>query len=391
MSQTVFYPNLNDFCRKYLDAHSPDVATSKQQFKTEYEAVQSSLFEHFLLFDKLCFKVYGENLPLAVLLNLFGVKGVEELVEQEAIEFVLSTQQIIYHVDDLPGLIPIGPMALNSGPHCDPEKSIELGYNWMRNKPLKFTRRRLTRKILAVCSVPDTSLAKTSVDMAVSLYNSGNIKSLNLAPEYKEITNLNRAEKQQFCSFATDLFDYSFLISRNLTSFANLRYFNLLHDTYTKVRSASDSAARFCTLAELEEIPNLNALFYQVNEPMRMLTSLRKKASSRKFRDWLAKTTSAENAHGIAKDYIDAICEGRSFFQSRPGRATKAVTMASIGAGIGALLDGGTGLAGMVLGPAAGVGLNLLDEFVINGLTKGWTPRIFFDDLRKLSSVRGKQ
>jgi hypothetical protein len=61
------------------------------------------------------------------------------------------------------------------------------------------------------------------------------------------------------------------------------------------------------------------------------------------------------------------------------------VTVAGIGAGIGALL-GGNPLAGT----AAGVGLNLLDEFVLNGLAKGWTPRIFIDDLRTLSSTGEK-
>ena len=49
---------------------------------------KDALFEQLLLFDKITFKVYGENLLIPVLISFFGEKGFDALVEQGAINFV---------------------------------------------------------------------------------------------------------------------------------------------------------------------------------------------------------------------------------------------------------------------------------------------------------------
>ncbi|WP_050453458.1 hypothetical protein [Candidatus Burkholderia verschuerenii] len=50
----------------------------------------------------------------------------------------------------------------------------------------------------------------------------------------------------------------------------------------------------------------------------------------------------------------------------------------------GAVIAGSLALS-KVLDPLADVSLDLLDTFVLDGLTKGWTPKIFFDDLERLA------
>ncbi|MEZ0604919.1 hypothetical protein ACAX43_22550 [Paraburkholderia sp. IW21] len=70
--------------------------------------VKKSIFEHFLLFDRVSFGVHGENIPLAVLINFFGRKGFEALVVQGAVGFLLRTQNILHFVDDLNGINPLG-------------------------------------------------------------------------------------------------------------------------------------------------------------------------------------------------------------------------------------------------------------------------------------------
>ena len=54
-------------------------------------------------------------------------------MEQDSINFVLWTPM----VDTLKGADPIAAGTFSSVPHTDPEKSIELGFNWMRKKPAK--------------------------------------------------------------------------------------------------------------------------------------------------------------------------------------------------------------------------------------------------------------
>ena len=41
-------------------------------------------------------------------------------------------------------------------------------------------------------------------------------------------------------------------------------------------------------------------------------------------------------------------------------------------------------------GPAVDFTLDLLDEFLLEGLRKGWHPRMFFNDLRKLEKIENQ-
>ncbi|MNE96669.1 hypothetical protein D3C80_1948950 [compost metagenome] len=73
------------------------------------------------------------------------------------------------------------------------------------------------------------------------------------------------------------------------------------------------------------------------------------------------------------------------------GRFTKNVAMSAVGAGMGMLISNNVSgaVAGVatakILEPAADFGLDMLDEFVLSGLTKGWTPKIFLGDIEKLT------
>ncbi len=59
-------------------------------FSKSYEDVQFRIDNLLLRHEGVAFRVFGENIPLAVLINLFGVGGVEALLEQKALQFVLQ-------------------------------------------------------------------------------------------------------------------------------------------------------------------------------------------------------------------------------------------------------------------------------------------------------------
>jgi hypothetical protein len=105
MPTNAFYPSLNDFCTKYF-VIGPKPLTAEDMRLLPSRAVSecSSLFEHLLLFDRVSLKVYGENVPLAFLYRQLGEKGLEALLEQEAIKFVLWTPMIVHMVDEIPGI-----------------------------------------------------------------------------------------------------------------------------------------------------------------------------------------------------------------------------------------------------------------------------------------------
>lgn len=45
--------------------------------------------ESLIISPKTTFKIYGENVVVPVLVDFFGVDGVERLLDEEAIDFIL--------------------------------------------------------------------------------------------------------------------------------------------------------------------------------------------------------------------------------------------------------------------------------------------------------------
>jgi hypothetical protein len=394
--QNVFYPDLNYFCRKYLVTGEQLTPADTLLFPQRFKEQEASIFEQLLLFDSISFKVHGENIPLAVLFHILGESALEALMEQRALHFVLWTPQVLYMKSEIPGVNPIAYGNLNSPPHCDPEKSIELGLNWIRNPPSKRLKRRLVKKIGPLYELPAKELAGKAVEITNSSYNSGKLLSYGLSPLLKPLDKLAERERSILCDCATELLEYSFLMERGMTSFSKYRYFDLFSGSVQKIKEASDIPLRFNALARLEGFPNLKALHDQLDNGLREVPKLRIKRSSVKFREWLASAESSEAGLEITREYVDSIANAKGLFDSARGKFTKSVLMTGVGAGVGAAIGGslegaawGAGVS-KILEPLADLGLDLLDAFLLEGLTKGWTPRMFFDDLEKINAKHTK-
>jgi len=174
-----------------------------------------------------------------------------------------------------------------------------------------------------------------------------------------------------------------------MASYSNFEFYQMFNDSNKKIHEAAKLQSDFNELSQLEDIPNLQNLFVEISHPFDRILKLRNKSSSRKFRTWISECNNSESGIEITKEYVDAIANSKGFFQTRTGRFTKNVAMSTIGAGVGMLVAGPAGAAGGVgiaklLEPAADFGLDMLDEFVLSGLTKGWTPKMFFSDISQL-------
>lgn len=394
MTQNIFYPELNELCRKYLVLGTPVSPKDAALAVTRFKSIEASLFEQMLLFNKVSFKVFGENIPLAFLINVLGEKAFEELLEQGAVEFVLWTPNVVYMKTEIRGVHPIASGNLNSPAHSDPEQSVELGLNWMKNKPTARTKRHLVKKIVPHYLMPDSELAGKAVDITKSAFNANKLISLGLSPLMKPLEGLPENERSLLCDCATELLEYSFLLENRMSSYSKLRYFDLFSVSVKKIKDAHATTLNFNELAKLEGFPDLKALYPQLENGLQKLPDLRNKRSTRKFREWLATTEGSETGDEIAREYIGAIANSKGILDTPRGKFTKSVVMTAVGAGIGMAIEAspaaallGAGAA-KALEPAAELGLDLLDVFLLDGLLKGWTPRMFFDDLRKLNAPR---
>jgi hypothetical protein len=96
MAKTAFSSNLQNFCLRY--AVPPPGATFKsgsplakrsQHYTEDLRAEERTLFEVLLLFEKVQLNVAGPNVIAPLLCNQMGVRAFEELLEQDALNFIV--------------------------------------------------------------------------------------------------------------------------------------------------------------------------------------------------------------------------------------------------------------------------------------------------------------
>jgi len=389
MPLTVFSSGMNKFCRDYLVAN-PAFTPDGNQFARALFSEQTQIFEQLMLFDKINLKVFGENILVPVLINTFGLEGFEALIEQDAVSFTLWTPLVTFMTTEIPGLIPLQSGNLSTPAHCNPEQSIELGYQWMPKQLPRRVRRGLTKKLMKIYEMPPPELAAAAVSRALSAHKSGKLGKIGFKPQMP-VEELGVTDRRLLCEYATQTLEYTYMLQRDMTSFSNYSYFGLLRDTATKVDLGTALTGNFSKLAILEGFPDFKALLAQIENPFGKLPELRARARAVKFRKWLASMSCPGNTTPISKAYIDAVADAQGFFETKKGRFVKSVALTSIGMAVGGAAGGVAGAMGgaaiaKFLEPAADFSLDLIDEFALNGLTKGWTPKMFFDDLAALRS-----
>ncbi|WP_241495562.1 hypothetical protein [Burkholderia pseudomallei] len=399
-NQTIFYPELNEFCRKYLDSSKSISLMDQKLFPQRISDIQKSIFEQLLLFDAISFRLHGENIPLAVLINFFGRKGFDALVEQESLHFVLWTQNIMHLVDDAKGINPLCWGKFNEGPHTDPIQSIELGLNWVKPAPGRREKSALVKKLLPLYSVSRNGMAEMAVKATESAFLSGKLTALGLDPNVIQLTNFPKAKRELMNKCADEVFSYTLMCEGQLTSYSNFDFFHFFNESAKKIASLDSIADGYAEIAKIQNIPDLKVVFDALDKPLEQIAKFRNKRSSKKFRGWLADALDRTSGEELTREYIDALVAPKGFFQKDIGKITKAIATTAIGTGIGSLLDtklaGAKVVAGMaattLLQPVADFGLDLVDTYLLEGITKGWTPRMFFDDLErwKVESAKAK-
>jgi hypothetical protein len=393
MTQNVFYSDLNDFCRKNL-VKTPNVQPPDPlEFASQMYRQQTTLFEHLLLFDKITLKVTGEAIPLAVLIGMFGQKTFDALVEQGAFEFTLWTQEVMYLVKNIPGIDALASGNFNTPEYGDPERSIETGLAWARNAPTGRKRRQLVRRLLPLFRITENNLAENALKIIRESLRNGGLEPYGIPKVSGHADSLNDVQKRLIAKCGQDFAEYDFLMRNGMTSFSDYRYFSPFWSSAERFRTMNRTISGFSSMSKLEGVPDLKALFAELKSPLQRLPKIRKTANARNFRTWLEETAGQSPDTDMVKAYLDSISERRGMLDSTPRKLLKTVVLAAVGIGVGATAGGH---AGAVVGAAAApivekvaefatdTAVGLLDNFVLDRVSKGWSPRMFFDDLSQL-------
>lgn len=380
----IYNNKLNDFTRKYFISDNKLTKEDILLQSVNYNNIRAQIFEDLLLYEKTTFKVYGENIPLAFLINEFSIKSIEKLIEEESIQFALWTPMIMHMVSNIKGVIPLVHGRNTSLVHCDPEQSIESGLNFLTNisqKNKKIIKRKLRDKYI----IPKEGIENESQDFTVSAFKSNKFISYGLTNE-KDLTQLNKQEKKILNECASDLLEYKFTISEQLMINQNSKFQSLFNSTINNCIKHDEIINKIITI---ENFPNLKEVFFNLEKTsFKDIIKIREKNNIKKFRNWLNEMSNNADLNEITKEYINSIENSKGFFETKKGRFTKNITMSLLGAGVGSIAGPmGTaigGVAGSLLSPSADLALDMLDEYFITELLKGWTPRMFFDEINKL-------
>lgn len=383
----VFNTELNTFCRKFLieDPNHPVSNIEALSFPKQYNNLRSSIFESILINEKINYKVYGENVPLVILLNELGLRSIEELIDEDAINFTLWEPIIVHMVENMNGVQPIAAGRTTSLVHSDPEESISVGLSFMKNKLRKGDERALIRKLRDKYFFVPKGIEHDCIQITMSALESGKLSKLGFNTDGKDLFNLKPHDKNLLTSCTEDILTYKFLTLSHSKAEVNERINLLFKDSYDKLNrpNANDIISK---LIKIDNFPDLKKTCQQMGFPMHDLVRLRNNRHTKKFRNWLKAAEKIKDISELERFYIDSVANPKGILDSFLGKATKSVSMMAIGAAAGTVLAHQHGpyigaISGAALDKILDFTLDMADEYFLSELLKGWTPRMFINEI----------
>ena len=385
----IFDTSFEELANKYLKGKSTFTLMEKQEFAIHQKELELEIIEDLLYYDKICFKVYGENVPLIMLINIFGLEVVEELIDQDAIEFMLWTPLIVYPVQNIKGVRPLAYGKANSEPHCIPEVSLKLGFNWLASDLGTKIKKRLVKQLVGKYKFPPDNIAGISADLTWSAYESNKFNELGVPK--KDDNDLNTDEKQKICDLANNIIEISVLADGSYISKNNYKNTQLITRSIKEVETKMSIDRSILELCSIENVPNIKLLYLEKKISINDILAIRKSGKARDFRNWLHSCTFESDNKSLSEEYINAITNPRGLFESKTIQLLKTITCYGLGLGISSLFSGPllpfVGLSiGKALDIGTGLGLDLFDTFLVSSLTKGWTPKLYIEDIKKMTN-----
>lgn len=380
MAKIVFNETLNDFARKWFVKSNGHLIKNSNSFSLEYKNLVTSICEQLLIHDGIAFKVYGENIPLSILINIFGVKGVKSLLEENAIEFILWNPGVTYMVDDIPGVYPLQSMStFTSHVHSDPNASITNGLEFLQNPLLRRTRRSIERKALKRYKIPPENLAKNATDFGHEGYNDNLFRNFGL-PKKKQLVELDINERRKLCRLSTQCLKLTILSKYQYSTYNSFDLLKLNRSEFENLEDANLVGNVTNTVFQIEKIPDFSKMISMGMLDIKDIPKLRKKRGSIKFRKWIDQVSHHTDKDDITKEYIDSIAKPESFAHTSYGKFIRVISVTALGAKAGNLITGPIGtIPGGIVGGLTDLGISCFDSYILDNLMKGWSPRFYID------------
>jgi hypothetical protein len=410
MAQTVFSSDFQSFCLNY--AVPPPGATfipgsplakRSQKFVDDLRVQERALFEKLLLFDKVQLSVAGPNVIAPLLCNRMSIRTFEELLEQDALAFVVwePSPMMTHNKDGMVAATFFG--RIDRGGPLDIEQRIDDGLvNEVVAGLNTAAWRKLKGKLLQQHTVIDQALTEQAWPVASQAMADGTLETFGLTKR-DNIIGSPVPDGNILLKATESILRYRHVLANDLATLDDPGVFDLFAMGLTNLERPTLPLEQFATLAKFEKFPNLGELYDALDDPFRRIATFRNTATAKNFRNWLT-TLKADSDIELIREYVDACANRTGFFETAPRKFLKLVTMLALGTGAGAgaaalgadaIVSAATGLAASsaaeIAGKGADFGLGLIETFMIDNFKTGWSPKAYFDGLRKLTGPTNKR
>jgi hypothetical protein len=398
MSQTAFYPQFNKFCLEWATPIPGSVTTyggplrsNEPAFRAQLNLHKEALFEQLLLFDSVHFNITGPNLICPLIYQFMGPKTFEELLEQSAISFVVwQPVPMLSHKDGKVAATFTGSIGDGKGSEFDIERIVDGGLRMHPGNMWTSYRRQLIQKLVKAHRLLDRELSASAWRLAEDALKTGELSDLGL-PARPTSIGLPAREGELLLNAAESLLYYRYVMSSGMVSQNNAGVFDLFQLGLRNLQERRSPVEKYAVIAQFEGFPNLRSLMSEMESPFKRIVRFRQTHTATKFREWLS--AASDSDIGLVREYVNACTKRKRLFESAPAKFVKVASMIALAhaAGAEAVAAGAllmTSIPPEVVSEAlklsAEFGTGVIDSFLIENLKVGWTPRAYFDGLRRL-------
>ncbi|HOZ68689.1 MAG TPA: hypothetical protein PK328_04980 [Chitinophagaceae bacterium] len=379
----------NSICNSSFLGYQPNFT------KEEEQDILATFFEQLLLFDCIVISTDKDNFSLTFLISKLGLDTVERLVRSGYIKFSIKSALIVTRTGHQREDGSIDESVIYSQPpiiggvlgdeELDPERNVFRSL--VRFDIDKKRRNKLISKIApAYISTDNMKLGVDTTDFILESYEKNHLEKLGL-PFTKDPNDLNIEERGKLLDLANSILEAGIISKNGFKSYNNYGELEIAEKSLENIGKAYNISANVSEILRIENTPDLKQIYKNNQFEVEDIFKLRHLKTAKYFRKWINEVGENANSAEVTETYLAEIKEEKNFFNTTKGKIIKSTLMYGATSGLGMLIAGqiGTLVGGVVkpiVEPVVDYGLGLIEEFTVEGLFAGKTPKIYIDKLK---------
>lgn len=379
----------NSICNSSILGYHPKFTKEQEQ------QIFATFFEQLLLFDCIVISTDKDNFSLTFLISRLGLETVERLIRSGYIKFSIKSAIIVTGTGHQKEDGSIDESVIYSQPpivggvlgdaELDPEKNAFRALS--RFEIDKKKRNKLIDKIAkSYLSTDNMKIGVDTTDFILNSYQQNHLEHLGL-PFLKDPQDLDIEERRKLLDLANSILEAGIISKNGFKSYNNYGEFEIAEKSFENIGKAYNISSNVSEILKIENTPDLRQIFLNNQFEVDDIFKLRHLKTAKYFRKWINEVGENANSNEVTEAYLAEIKEAKSFFNTTKGKIIKNTFMYGATSGLGMLIAGQVGavVGGVIkpfVEPAVDYGLGLIEEFTVDGLFAGKTPKIYIDKLK---------